>query len=709
MAQAGTSRRSCAGGLRLRLLRQRLGRNARRERSIRSHGRSRRVFRTGWFEWEWRGGRRGNGTFSDECDSSGDLIDYKCESTQQSVGGGSDPGAAIYTVTGMVTSVSIPCGGGCVSGTCVGVCPELGDTMRFVSIDAESNAVLEDLRTGWRYACPFYAPESCRTTPPAPGTEARVARHARLPDLRQHLDQRGAGQEHRVRVLGLHPARGLSGASSAPGRTFLIAPPAMAPPSAWPRSLVWLMLIRFPDMRTFPRYTLCSAFLLLVACSSKSSGDDDDASAGAGSGGSGNTSGASGASSGGSSAASGGSTASGGASGAAGKGMGGGAASGGPGTGGNGGSTAGAAPGGSGGGGGTTSGSAGMPQGGTAGSGGTTSGGAGMPQGGTGGGGTNGIPPLHVEGPKLVDAGGNTVVLRGIDFIDLGQVYAYADHDFGAVKTRIDKILAAGFEPKVVRIPVYPRVSHNGNYPYASPYPFPSGAGGQQNGPSADQYVSDLLDPSVDYFTEKGYYVILDFHQIDDTDGDSASEATAFWQYMAPKYADRSNVLYEPFNEPMDASTPWATFKPRAQAWVDTIRSAAPANIVIVPSMSWCQKPGDASSSPLTGENLMYTMHIYPGNWDPTTEQQLATATAKVPVFITEWGYILASNDAIGGTNDPMWFANFRSTVDGNGASWSAWVTDNGWAPPMFTDANFTSLNDFGTKTKQWLAETNAP
>lgn len=319
------------------------------------------------------------------------------------------------------------------------------------------------------------------------------------------------------------------------------------------------------------------------------------------------------------------------------------------------------------------------------------------------------LPPLHVEGTKLLDPDGNTVVLRGIDFIDLGQVYAYSNYNFGAVQQRIDKILAAGLAPRVVRIPVYPRVSHNGKYPTASPYPFPSGAGGEQNGPTADEYVTELLDPSVDYLTAKGYYVIIDFHQIDDTDGDSATEANEFWQYMAPKYAGRSNVLYEPFNEPMDAATSWSTFKPRAQAWVDTIRAAAPDNLIIVPSMAWCQHPGDAANSPLAGENLMYTMHVYPSNWNSATQQQLATATAKVPVFITEWGYMLNSTDPVGGTSDAMWFSKFRATVDGNGASWSAWVTDDSWAPPMFYDAALTKLNDFGTSTKQWLDDTAAP
>ncbi|HWP06522.1 MAG TPA: glycoside hydrolase family 5 protein [Polyangiaceae bacterium] len=449
-------------------------------------------------------------------------------------------------------------------------------------------------------------------------------------------------------------------------------------------------------MRTSLRYALGPLLLLLVACSSKNDSDDDDG----GSGGQSGESGSSGTLNGGSSAQGGsGNVGQGGTGGSTGgsaaKGGGGGSSPGGTGTGGTGGGSAGT-------GGGTP--------GGTGGTGGSMSGGAGTggSMGGTAGSTPGEIPRLHIEGTKLLDPDGNTVVLRGIDLIDLGMVYAYGGNTISAVTQRIDKVLGAGFQARVVRIPVYPRVSHNGMFPYASPYPFPSGAGGTENGPSADDYVASMLKPAVDYLTSKGLYVILDYHQIDDTDGASATEATEFWAYMAPKFAGYTNVLYEPFNEPMDTSTSWATFKPRAQQWADTIRAGAPDNIVIVPSMNWDQKPGDASQSPLTGTNLMYTMHIYPSNWNSATQAQLATAVANVPVFITEWGYMLNSTDSVGGTNDAEWLSKFRAIVDGNGASWSAWVTDDSWTPNMFSDVALTTLTDFGSKTKQWLGEAQA-
>ncbi len=241
-------------------------------------------------------------------------------------------------------------------------------------------------------------------------------------------------------------------------------------------------------------------------------------------------------------------------------------------------------------------------------SGGTSTGGTAI-----GGSTSTGLPALHVEGQYIKDPNGKTIVLRGVSLIDIGALYYYASQNATGITTRIDKILAAGMVPHVIRMPVYPRTNVNGTAPYYSPAPYPVGPvapSGTQITFTPDQYLNQVLKPAVDYATQKNMYVIIDYHQIDNTNGTSATDATTFWQYMAPKFASYTNVLYEPYNEPIDSTTTWATFKPRAQGWVDTIRGLAPNNLVLVPNMSYDQKPGDASSSPLSGSNLVYVAHV---------------------------------------------------------------------------------------------------
>jgi hypothetical protein len=145
-------------------------------------------------------------------------------------------------------------------------------------------------------------------------------------------------------------------------------------------------------------------------------------------------------------------------------------------------------------------------------------------------------------------------------------------------------------------------------------------------------------------------------------------------------------------------------FKPVVQAWIDTIRAKAPSNIIIVPSMSWDQRPGDATASPPTGTNLTYTAHVYPGNWNTAFQSQVSAAVARAPIFVTEWGYIISNQTGVPYTPSSSWSTSFQTTINGNGAIWIAWVTDNAWTPNMFSDTALTQLTDFGTRTKSWLA-----
>ena len=314
------------------------------------------------------------------------------------------------------------------------------------------------------------------------------------------------------------------------------------------------------------------------------------------------------------------------------------------------------------------------------------------------------LPPLTVHGNKLQDPAGKTIILRGSALIDIGSLYAYGGQSAAGITDRLDKVAAAGVQGHVVRMPVYPKITYNGTRPTCSPLAYPVGSGPSASCTpktplSASDYVSNVLKPAVDYATSKGLYVIIDFHQIDNaTSGTSATDATSFWTQVAPQFASYANVLFEPFNEPIDTMVPWATLKPVVQGWIDTIRAAAPNNVIVVPSNSWDQRPGDAVSDPPRGTNFVFTAHIYQSNWNQAFQTQVATAVAQAPVFVSEWGY--NATDA----NSHAWGLSLQSTIDGNGASWTAWVTDNAWAPSIFADTNLTQLTDFGMLVQSWLA-----
>lgn len=341
-----------------------------------------------------------------------------------------------------------------------------------------------------------------------------------------------------------------------------------------------------------------------------------------------------------------------------------------------------------------------------------TGGRGGAAGGNTGGAGSNGaggatgggLPTLTVDGNHLRDPAGNTVVLRGTSLIDIGSLYMFGGQSATGITNRLDKVAASGVQGHVVRMPVYPLITYNGTVPTCSPLPYPVGTGPSaactpKMPLNAADYVSRVLKPAVDYATGKGLYVIIDFHQIDNaTTGTSAADARTFWTDIAPKFASYTNVFYELFNEPIDNKVPWSTLKPVVQGLIDVVRAAAPQNIIVVPSNAWDQHTGDAVKDPPQGSNLMYTAHIYPANWNQAFQTQVANAVASAPVFVTEWGYTATD------PNPHAWGTALQATIDGNGASWTAWVTDNAWSPPMFTSTALTGLTDFGTLVNSWLA-----
>ena len=365
----------------------------------------------------------------------------------------------------------------------------------------------------------------------------------------------------------------------------------------------------------------------------------------------------------------------------------GGIGTGGIGTGGTGGASTGGQPGG---------GTGGTPTGGgTGGSGGASTGGA--PTGGTGTGGqpgTNGIPWLHTEGNQIKDPQGNTVVLRGVANISIGALEDWED----GVVNMIDRLTneSDGWYARVLRLAVYPSDEEsfdNSKLSYKPDQDF-------------DGYYNWVLRPAIDRCAEHHVYCIIDWHYIDDT-SDHVQSTTTFWTNVASRFANDSNVLFELFNEPVDAGD-WPTLRSHMQSWYDTVRQSAPDNLVLVGTPSWDQEIGATVSDPIDGTNIAYVSHTYPLHWNwPEHVQQIQDAAAVHPVFVTEWGYQTptgGANDIVGGTTAD-YAQPWRQFVDGLGLSWTAWVASDTWTPPLFTSGG-GGLTEFGQFTQTWLSDT---
>lgn len=301
-------------------------------------------------------------------------------------------------------------------------------------------------------------------------------------------------------------------------------------------------------------------------------------------------------------------------------------------------------------------------------------------------------PWLHVDGNKIKDPEGNVVVLRGVDLIDLGAT----ELGHGGAINMIDRLTDKtdtqgtfpGWYPRVIRLAIYPPDEGD----FSSPWTFEFG-----NNTANDDYYNNLLLPVVDYCASKDLYAIIDWHYVGDNTSDKVAQTSEFWEYMAPKFAGDSHVLFELFNEPGNfggsETARWLSVRDDMQTWIDIIRSYAPHNLILVAGPNWSQIIGPAASYPVSdpvgGDNIAYVSHIYPGHFLSESwswyENHITTCAAVHPVFMSEWGfsetagYNLLNTGTITNYGQPL-----MDFIEGLKISNSAWVASYSWEPSMF-------------------------
>jgi hypothetical protein len=318
---------------------------------------------------------------------------------------------------------------------------------------------------------------------------------------------------------------------------------------------------------------------------------------------------------------------------------------------------------------------------------------------------------LHTSGKWIVDSNNTNVVLKGVALADLDAIYK-GDRNQNVPTTAmsiIDIGCSSGWSVDVFRLTVHPEVSDE------------TGSHGWLHY-SADDYFNNILNPAVSYIISKGKYAIIDWHYVGANwnDGTVSSNTTNFWNYVAAKYANNANVLFEIFNEPGNSGN-WSDWKSKAQTWVNNIRNTIKAdNIIIVGAPNWTQALPQSTGDLLSGTNIAYACHIYPQHGIPNW---MDWAANNVPVIMTEWGFESGATDPVNGTSS--WGNQYKSFINGKGnVSWTAWCFDFVYRSVMF-DKNWVllgngqstsssrfhggpddnSTNYMGQFAKTWLAE----
>lgn len=166
------------------------------------------------------------------------------------------------------------------------------------------------------------------------------------------------------------------------------------------------------------------------------------------------------------------------------------------------------------------------------------------------------------------------------------------------------------------------------------------------------------IDNGVQYATDLGMYVIIDWHILSDGNPlQYQSEAEDFFREMAKKYASYGNVMFEICNEPNGSEGSWNNIKSYAEKIIQTIRRVNSKAIIIVGTPTWSQDVDIAQADPIKGKNIAYAFHFYAGTHKADMRSKLEAVLKKgFPVIVTEFGISDASgNGSIDKTEGKRW------------------------------------------------------
>jgi endoglucanase len=297
------------------------------------------------------------------------------------------------------------------------------------------------------------------------------------------------------------------------------------------------------------------------------------------------------------------------------------------------------------------------------------------------------LPLIKVSGNKFVNVKGDTMLFRGVAISDPDKIEKQGHWNKG----HFEKVKEMG--AMVVRIPVHP-VAWRERTP--------------------EKYL-ELLDQAVEWCTDLGMYVMIDWHSIgnlgmelfqDPMYNTSKTETYQFWRTIAQHFSGNNTVaFYELFNEPTIysgqlGSMSWSEWKQINENIIRLIRAYDTETIPLVAGLDWAYDLTPLHDDPINAEGIGYVTHPYAHKrsqpWEAKWEEDFGFAADKYPVVATEFGF----GGFPGQKNDNTYGNAIIKYLEGKGISWVCWCFDPEWGPRLLQSWQY-DLTDSGNFFKK--------
>ena len=293
---------------------------------------------------------------------------------------------------------------------------------------------------------------------------------------------------------------------------------------------------------------------------------------------------------------------------------------------------------------------------------------------------------LHVEGNRLIDESGSTVLLRGANVENWQWIWDGVENKLDAIEfeRRGIPILTGssptGWGANIIHLDVAaePIITQDPDYLGA-------------------------LDEMISLAKVNGAYTMLSMRYTGLLEEPSSPTQISEdgVAALSERYGTDSSVIYVVGSEPRNVT--WEGLKPRLTSMIDAIRTNSPQALIAVPGTEWSRYVDGNLDDPIERENIMLHVSAF-DTWEiiqsgSATQQpyRLGEVSAEYPVVLGGFG---VREEPVPGEN--FWMtdiADLEQLLDFSelhGMSWTAWVFNSVACPCMLEDTESFEPTPFG-------------